>query len=370
MPDPKRILIVRPSALGDVCRTVPLLATLRRAYPRATIDWIVQAEYAPAIASHPALDEAVLFPRERFARWWWSPAVAWEMRGWFAALGRRRYDLVFDCQGLGRSGLITWATRAPRRVGLRAARELGWLGYTVRHPRPAASHTVDQMMSLLIAEGLEPVLDMGLHAADEDRRWWRRKREGWGRGTYGVLAPTSRWPAKRWPESSWSSLIRPLFDRGFERLVLVGSPAERRQVEPLLDRGWGEGIVDLAGKTSLGQTMAVIAEAGVVIAHDSAPLHMAVGFARPCVGLYGPTDPAVVGPYGHPEAAIRKYQPRPGETINFKERRLGGALMALIRPDDVLERVDQILVARRRSQGATAAVGGAVGADLAERAAS
>ena len=65
MADLKRILIVRPSALGDVCRTVPVLATLRRAWPQAAIDWVVQAEFAAAIESHPALNEAVPFPRQQ-----------------------------------------------------------------------------------------------------------------------------------------------------------------------------------------------------------------------------------------------------------------------------------------------------------------
>ena len=131
-PSQPKILIVRPSALGDVCRTVPVLASLRRAWPEAVVDWVVQEEFAPAIAAHPALSEAITFPRTRLARWWRSPARARELWQWFGELRRREYDIVLDCQGLGRSGLITWATAAPRRVGLRRAREFAWLGYNVR----------------------------------------------------------------------------------------------------------------------------------------------------------------------------------------------------------------------------------------------
>ena len=153
---PERILIVRPSALGDVCRSVPVLASLRRAYPEARIDWLVRDTYAPAIAAHPALDKTIEFPRARFSRWWRSPRVALELVGWLRDLHRRRYDLVIDCQGLGRSGLFTWATRARRRVGFRGARELAWLGYTVRHPRPESDHTVDAMLSLIAATACAP----------------------------------------------------------------------------------------------------------------------------------------------------------------------------------------------------------------------
>ena len=75
MDDPKRILIVRPSALGDVCRTVPVLVSLRRAFGRAQIDWLVQAQFADAITAHPALDRIVTFPRTQMADWWHNPIV-------------------------------------------------------------------------------------------------------------------------------------------------------------------------------------------------------------------------------------------------------------------------------------------------------
>jgi heptosyltransferase-1 len=344
---PRRILIVRPSALGDVCRTVPVLASLRRAYPQARIDWVVRDTFAPAIAAHPALNEAILFPRARFARWWRSPAALGEMLGWFWDLRRRRYELVLDCQGLGRSGLISFLAAARRRVGYRQARELAWLGYNVRHPAHPEIHTVDQMLSLLREEGIEPVHDMRLHLAPADHDWWthERRRLGLDGLRYAVFAPTARWPSKRWPIQRWRQLVRPLLDRGLQRLVVVGGPDETAQVEGLVDPA-GEAassVVDLVGQTTIGQTMAAIADADLVIANDSAPLHVAVGFDRPCVALFGPTDPALVGPYRRPEAVVRKYRPRPGETINYRDGKLGDGLMRLISVDDVLERVDAVL---------------------------
>ncbi len=347
MVEPRRILIVRPSALGDVCRTVPVLATLRRAHPDATIDWLVQEDYAPAIRAHPALDEAVTFPRSRFSRGWRDPVVAWEVLRWLGRLRRRRYDLVFDLQGLGRSGLMTWSTGAPRRVGHRGARELGWLGYNVRHRAARSRHTVERMMSLLVAEGLEPVWDMTLHVAEADRAWWRERRaRDELAGPYVVLAPTSRWRSKRWPPESWARLVEPLRERGLGPAVIVGSPSERDQVEPVVARRL-EGVVDLVGAATLGQTMAVIAAASLVVAHDSAPLHMAVGFARPCVGLYGPTDPDEVGPFGRPDAVVRRAEPDGGARARSYRRRGGADLMGLIRPEDVLERIDRVLGLRR-----------------------
>ncbi len=359
MSEPSRILIVRPSALGDVCRTVPILATLRRAWPDAAIDWVVQSDFSAAIACHPDLTEVVGFPRREFARWWHNPRVAADLARWVVDLRRRRYDLVVDCQGLGRSGLITWATRAPRRVGSRSARELGWLGYNVRHSVAPDLHTVERMMALLVAEGLEPVYDMHLYAAPEDLAWWASRREAI-EAAYAVLAPTSRWPSKCWPQEHWSALIMLLRERGFQRIVLIGAPSERHQVDRIT-AGDDSTIIDLVGRTDIGQTMAVIAGADLVIANDSAPLHMAVGFDRPCIGLYGPTDPGQVGPWGaQPSSVLLASPPNPPKgqrTMSFKDPRLGDSLMRLIEPADVLDRVDRLGWSPQRIEPASLAQG-------------
>ena len=89
--------------------------------------------------------------------------------------------------------------------------------------------------------------------------------------------------------------------------------------------------------------MAIVEGAQLVIANDSAPLHMAVGFSRPCVALFGPTAPARVGPYGRPETVLRHPDLAPQTAINFKDPKLGDALMRAIRPVDGLRRVDELL---------------------------
>jgi lipopolysaccharide heptosyltransferase I len=345
------VLIVRPSALGDVCRTVPVLASLRKWRPEAMIDWVVNEANAGAVQAHPALDEAVAFPRGRFGSWWRNPMIALQVRRWLKDLRTRHYDLVIDCQCLGRSGAIAWATRAPRRVGFAGAREFAWLGYNVRHPLPDV-HTVDQMLSLLEAEGIEPVRDMTLYVSSDDRSWWRQRREEYGLSgqRYAVLAPTARWASKRWPIEHWRELAVMLLERGFERIIVAGAPGEESQVASLVPRSpvAREAMIDLVGRSSVGQTMAMIAMAELVVANDSAPLHMAVGLGRRCLGLYGPTDPAFVGPYRQPQSVIRAYQPKTGESLDYKNPKLGDRLMRMITPAMVIDRIDSLL--RRRSE--------------------
>ncbi len=360
--EPKRILIVRPSALGDVCRTVPVLASLHLAFPEAEIDWVVRDTFVEAVSAHPALHEVIPFPRARFARWWMNPAAAVEMLRWFSRLRQRRYDLVLDCQGLSRSGLISWMTRATRRVGFRDAREFAWLGYNVRYSPGSNTHAVDRMLALLPPEGVEIIPDMRLYVADEPRQSWenmQRELEIDSR-PYAVLGPTASRLSKRWPTENWGQLVRSLSRRGYRHLIVIGAPNELDQVRGIDAAAGSEAtaIVNLTGQTSIGLTMAVIAQAGLVIANDSAPLHMAVGFDRPCIGLFGPTDPALVGPYLLPGAVVRKFEQGGGTSPNYRDRRLDDSLMRLISVEDVLERVDAVLAAGRDSGDRQAAAAG------------
>lgn len=359
---PQRILIVRPSALGDVCRTVPVLVSLRAAFPKAVIDWVVRDAFVDAVRGHPAVNEILAFPRRRFARWWKSPSVALEARRWFSALRARRYDLVFDLQGLTRSGLMTGATRAPRRIGWRSAREGAWVFYNRRHVGPTKRHIVDQMLELLEREGVATILrDLRLHVpADVDTTWPDdRAALELGATPYVVLAPTSRWVTKRWPADRWAALVPALRAMGFERFVIIGAPDEREQAAPFFDSlaTWpdsGEGVVDLVGRTSLAQTLAVIRDSSLVIAHDSAPLHMAVGFDRPNVGLFGPTDPAFVGPYGWEHGVVNALLPSERASINFRDTGLGDDIMRRIAVGQVVERVEAVIGTRSQAPAAPA----------------
>lgn len=336
--DPERILIVRPSALGDVCRTVPALASLRACWPHARIDWVVRDSYADAIRAHPDLDEAIPFPRARFARWW-RPAVARDTWRWFRDLAQRRYDLVFDLQGLGRSGLITFATRAPRRVGYRHAREFASIGYSIRHAPPRSVHIVDQMLELLEREGVAPIRDLRLYVPSDAAASWSGQRRALLDGAaYAVLAPTSRWASKQWPIDSWRALLTPLKEHGFHHAVIIGAPGEEAQVQALFKHVPPDAAqpINLVGRTSIAETLAIIAEAGVVIANDSAPLHMAVGFDRPLVALFGPTDPAFVGPYGRSSFVVQHPDARRDSRSDFRNRAMDDGLMRVIAVEEVI----------------------------------
>lgn len=114
-----KILIIKPSALGDIVQALPVLTGLRRRWPAAQIDWIVNDSLREILESHPALTKTILYPRQR----WNCPARLPEMWRWGRRLREEHYDMTIDLQGLMRSALMTWAAASPRRLGLSSARE-------------------------------------------------------------------------------------------------------------------------------------------------------------------------------------------------------------------------------------------------------
>ncbi len=120
---PKRILIIKPSAVGDVVHALPILNLLRARWPDARISWLVTPACAGILDGHPQLDELIRFDRKGFGRGWRSPSVLSALLAFAAGLRRRAFDLVIDLQGLFRSGWLAGVTAAPVRVGLGDARK-------------------------------------------------------------------------------------------------------------------------------------------------------------------------------------------------------------------------------------------------------
>ena len=278
---PSSILIIRPSALGDVCRTVPVLASLRSAWPEARIGWLVQEEFSEAVSAHPSLDEVVPFPRQALRGAWKSPRRILKTLSYLRSLSRPGWDIALDCQGLARSGLFARFSGATRRVGFAKAAELGWVFLTDRIPA-SERHVVDRTMALISGLGLPIKMDMSLHVPELSRQRWSVHPQN-PAAPYIVLAPRSRWASKEWPRERWCKLMDALAANGHREFVLVGSPSEQASIDEIAASVSAPGvrIASLAGRTSVGELLAIIQGADLVVANDSAPLHIAVGFSRP-----------------------------------------------------------------------------------------
>ncbi len=364
--EPARILIVRPSALGDVCRSVPVAASLRRAFPDARIAWLVQAGFEDAVRCHPAVDTVLPFARRALSPLRSLGAIG-RLWTFVRELRRHRFDLVVDAQGLARSGLIALATGARRRVGPANAREGAWLAYTRRVPVPPGRHAVDAMLDLAEGAGAPRVEDLRLVPPPEDVAGWARARRTLGDRLLVVLAPTARWRCKQWPPERFAALGARLAAAG-RHVVLVGAPGEEATVaaarpagvprveaatllgpaaEPggdatsAVDAAPAPSVVDLAGRTGVGLMMAVVASAEAVVACDSAALHMAAGLGVPSVALFGPTDPELVGPRGGRSVVLRRVEPDE-EPIRYRRLRDDDRYLRRIDVDEVAAALDRL----------------------------
>src|SRR5215831_11746737 len=147
--NPQRILLIKPSAIGDVVHALPILNLLRKRWPASHISWLVTPGCAGLLEGHPQLDEVILFERHRYANFWRKPELMIELFQLTRELRHGKFDLVVDLQGLFRSGWLTYQTRAPIRIGFANAREFAWLGYTHKVPvETMQQHALDRYLSV------------------------------------------------------------------------------------------------------------------------------------------------------------------------------------------------------------------------------
>ena len=349
-PEPRKILIVRTSALGDIVHVLPSLAALRELYPRAKISWFLEPAGAGLLQGHPDLERLFVFDRARWKREWRRPPAWPRLAGHLAevvgAMRTEEFDLVIDFQCNVRSGLATLLSGGKRRLGFARADCPEWGGrlYTNRKaPRcPRGLHKVEKNLWLIRALGWEgsapprPTLPI----ADGRRRWARSAVDALpGSGPVLLVHPAvSRFGEfKRWGEERYRELLQRARSEIGARAIVSWGPGERDLAERI-----GEGTI--APQTSSPQDLAaLIAASDVVVASDTGALHIAAALDVPAVGLYGPKDPNVYGPYpveGCLNRSVRSGVPCSPCRLRRCEHRI---CMTTLAPESVLAAIRDVL---------------------------
>jgi len=304
-----KILVVKPSSLGDVVHVLPVATALVQGISGCMVDWVVRPEYAELLEAHPAVRRVLLFDRKR----WGDPRSAArtvaEVFDLVRSLRRESYHVVLDLQGLLRSGLIAMASGVRRRIGLASAREAATLFYTESVPVPdPRMHAVDRyrlVLGRLGVEGGEVRFDLTVPAAAA--AWAERLLEdeaaGKARPTV-VLNPHARWETKEWLPDRWAAVADRLTADTGASVFLVGG-GEDREATAAVEAGVRSRVVNLAGGTTLVQLAALLARADLLVTCDSGPMHLAAAAGTPVLALFGPTDPARTGPYGSDHRVLR-----------------------------------------------------------------
>jgi heptosyltransferase-1 len=299
---PSRIALIKPSALGDIIHALPVLSGLRALYPTAHLTWVVNRSYASLLAGHPHLDALLPFDRGAGkAGLWVAARSAWQLA---RQLRASRFDLVLDLQGLLRSGLMTAATAAPRRLGFAHAREGAAWFYTERVPVPDPDeHAVDRYWRFIAALGGANLPKRFLLPRDEAADAWASSRLApWPRPWVAFHLGT-RWETKRWPVAHFARLAQRVTLDHAGTVILIGGSDERPLGSELL-RLQPTGVLNLLGQTSLPQLTALLRQVDAVVSNDSGPLHLADALGRPVLAPYTCSSPRRTGPYHQPAAAI------------------------------------------------------------------
>ncbi|HEX5270852.1 MAG TPA: glycosyltransferase family 9 protein, partial [Gemmataceae bacterium] len=267
-----RVALIKPSALGDIVQTLPVLTAVRRRYPAAHISWLVNRTYEGLLRGHPDLDEVLPFDRGATKHGLWRATLGYAR--FLRDFRARRFDLVIDLQGLLRSGVFTAASAAARRVGLGSAREGAVWFYTDVVPVAdfRAVHAVDRYW--LVAEALGAggaPKQFRLPVREAERRWAEEALRDCPRPwlAFGV---GSRWVTKRWPPEHFAELGRRAQAAFGGTVLFVGGGDEEplgNQTGQRLAGPWR----NFSGRTTLPQLTALLARADVMVANDTGPLH-------------------------------------------------------------------------------------------------
>ncbi len=292
---PRRILLVRLSAIGDILFATPLVRALRGRFPGAHISWLVQSEYLGLLEAHPALDGVIPVPLTQWRRLWRGRQfreLGRRVRALRADLRRQGFDLAIDLQGLMKSGLLTWLSGAPARLGLGSREGSQWL-MTQRLPRGGHPELIGSEYRYLAEQLGLPfegfAMEVGLGETDEISARGLLAQRGLGNG-YAALCPFTTRPQKHWFDQRWRVLAQRLQgDLGLTS-ILLGGPGDRDRVAGLVEEGESAPL-DLVGRTSLREAAALIKGAALVVGVDTGLSHMGIAFSRPSVLLFGATCP-------------------------------------------------------------------------------
>jgi lipopolysaccharide heptosyltransferase I len=297
--EPRRVCLIKPSALGDVVQTLPILSMLRSRWPAASFVWVIKSSLAGLLEGHPDLESTIVF--DRSSRGIAAAGAQWRL---MRDLRRGDFDLAIDLQGLLRSGLMTLATAAPRRVGFASAREGAPWAYTdqvkLSAPDLPALERYRQVAAALGCTGQPPAARLGISEAD--RRWVRARLAGLPR-PWLAIHPGAGWLTKRWPGERFAALAARARQEFGASIVLLGEKNDS-DAGRTIAAGVGDCAVDLCAQTSLLQLAAVCKAADVFLSGDTGPMHLAAAVGTRVVSVFTCTSPLRAGPRDQEQRAV------------------------------------------------------------------
>lgn len=325
----KKILVVKPSSLGDVVHSLPFLYALRKKSPNAEIHWVIAKGLEGLLENNLLISKIWVIDKDK---WQCVPALSNTLISLYNLrknLRKECFDIVIDLQGLLRSGLLAYASGAHIRIGFKEAREGASLFYTHKIEGGRDIHAVDRYLKIASFLGCDiknikwSILEAG--------NVFQNKIDY----EYSVIAPGARWKTKKWHPECFGELASKLNIKS----IVVGSNADVEIADQVVKNSKGN-AVSLAGKTSLKELINVISKAKFVVTNDSGPMHIAAALNIPVFSIFGPTNPVRTGPYGKGHTVL---QAKIDCAPCYKKKCKSIKCMAYVRVEDVFNAIKEKL---------------------------
>ncbi|HEY1490279.1 MAG TPA: lipopolysaccharide heptosyltransferase II [Verrucomicrobiae bacterium] len=304
-----KILILKPSSLGDVIQALAVLRLLKLHFRNSEIFWWIDSALAPLLEGDPDLTGIVRFERRR----WRKPQHWPEMFRSIRCLRAQKFDLVIDLQCLLRSAVFAWLANGKKLAGLDETREGARGFYDLAVPRKSFhTHAVDWYLSVLPALGVpvhknfQWLPERPAIAAAVNLKWPEANPELRTQNSKLILLqPGARWENKRWPAKYFAELVRMLAGKfPGARFVILGN-GDDKPLGEIISRAAPERCLNLCSKTSLSEMIEWVRRCDLMVTNDTGPMHVAAALGKPLVALFGPTEPRRTGPYGQLENVLR-----------------------------------------------------------------
>jgi heptosyltransferase I len=337
--EPASLCLLRTSAIGDVTHVVPLVRTVQRHWPQTRLTWLIGTLEHKLVGDMPDIQFIVFDKHAGRAGY---RAVRDKLAG-------QRFSALLHMQVALRSNLLSLSVKAPLRIGYDRARskDLHGLFVNCRIPARRGDHVLDAMASFLEPLGLkQAAVSWNIPIPDEAQAFAHRYLRD---DTPTLLvSPVSSHRLRNWrPERYAAVMDHAALTLGW-RVVLSGGPSafEREFGNAILARTKTRPL-DLIGKDTLKQALALLQRATLVLCPDSGPMHMANAVGTPVLGLHAASNPARSGPYSDRrwcvdryDAAARKFRKKPAEALAWGSKLEYPGVMDLIEVEDVIERLE------------------------------
>jgi heptosyltransferase-1 len=314
--EPKKVLIVRLSAMGDIIHATPAVAALRAALPSLAIGWLVEERWVELLCTNAAARSGALTPARPLAdqvhtvntkRWRKSLFSAATRQSFFAAvaaLKQERYDATIDFQGLLRSAIFARLSQAPVRYGFSHPRESATRWFYTSTVTAQGAHVIEQNLSLAEALANMPLKLAPAQFPRDEEAERKIENELAARRIikFAILNPGAGWGAKQWPANRYGEVAKQLFASGMMTPLINFGPGEENLAHEVEAASQG---VATSISLSLSELIALTRRASLFIGGDTGPMHLAAALNIPVVAIFGPTDPARNGPFGTRSIVLR-----------------------------------------------------------------